>query len=57
MNPRSLTSCEVKGEGNWSAQIAWEESKVTYILQGEGRGELVSTDRMGRIRGHLHPAR
>src|SRR5258707_942899 len=56
-NPRSLTSCEVKGEGNWSAQIAWHESEVTYILRGEGRGELVSADRMERSRGHLHARR
>jgi len=36
----------VKGEGNWSAQIAWDKFEVTYILRGEGRGELVSTDCM-----------
>ena len=35
-NPRSLTSWEVKG--SWSAQIAWNESEVTYTLGGRKRG-------------------
>jgi len=47
----------MKGDGNWSAQINWDESKVTHTLGGEGRGELISTDRMGRIRGHLQAGR
>src|SRR5260221_638168 len=55
--PRLLTSWAVKRSGSWSAQIAWHKSEVTYILRGEGRGELVSADRMARIRGHLHTAR
>jgi len=55
-NSRSLTYCEVKGEGSWSAEIAWDESEVTYTLGG-GRGELISADRMGPIRCHLHAGR
>jgi hypothetical protein len=32
----------VKGEGISSAEIASEESDVTYKLEGEGRGHFVS---------------
>ena len=53
----SLTRWEVKEEGNWSAQIVWDEFEVIYKLQGGGRGELVSADCMGRMRGHLHARR
>ena len=40
-NSKPLTSYEVRGEGKWSAEIAWDEFEVTYTLGGERRGELV----------------
>jgi hypothetical protein len=46
MNPTSLTSWKVKGEGNLSAHTACHESDITYILEGEGGGQFVSPHHM-----------
>ena len=48
---------KVKEEGNLSLQMACNEFKVTYILEGEGRGEFVSEDGMQRSKGHLQAER
>ena len=43
----------MKGEGNSLVLIASVKSKVTYILEGEDRGEFISPDYMQQIQGHL----
>ena len=47
---------KVKGEGT-SVQIACKKSKITYLLDNERRGEVISTDHMWQIQGHLQPGR
>jgi len=53
MNPTSLTHWMGKGEGNWSAHAACDEADVTYKLEDEGGGQLVSPCRMRWIWCHL----
>ena len=58
-DPRSLTCWKkMMGEGKWSAQVACNRSKVTYNLEDEEeREEMISSDCMQQIQGHLHSGR
>ena len=59
VDPRSLTSWKMKRkERKWSAQVACDRSKVTYILEDEEeREEMISSGHMQQIQGHLPPGR